>query len=233
MLIFKGLQKTTLIDFPGEVACTLFLPKCNFRCPYCYNPSLVFEKDTGQAIPENEIFDFLEGRKGLLDGVCITGGEPTLHPELPEFCKKLKEKGFLVKVDTNGSNPKMLKRLIDEKLVDYIAMDIKAPIEKYEDVTGTKVDKEKIKKSVELIKKSGAKYEFRTTVLPKFISEDDLLEMAKWLKGAKLFAIQQFLPVPEMIDKSLGDAERYSKEELEQFGTLLAGFFEKVEVRNV
>ena len=233
MLIFKGLQKTTLIDFPGEVACTLFLPKCNFRCPYCYNPKLVFEKDTGQAIPEDEIFDFLEGRKGLLDGVCITGGEPTLHPELPEFCRKVKEKGFLVKVDTNGSNPEMLKQLIDEKLVDYIAMDIKAPIEKYEEVVGAKVDKEAIRESVDLIKKSRARYEFRTTVLPKFISQDDLLEMAKWLKGAKLFAIQQFSLAPEMIDKSLADAKRYSKEELEGFGTLLAGFFEKVEVRNV
>ncbi|MDP6670188.1 MAG: anaerobic ribonucleoside-triphosphate reductase activating protein [archaeon] len=233
MLIFKGLQKTTLIDFPGEIACTLFLPKCNFRCPYCYNPKLVFEKDTGQSIPENEIFDFLDGRKGLLDGVCITGGEPALHTELPKFCRKVKEKGFLVKVDTNGSNPEMLKRLIDEKLVDYIAMDIKAPLEKYEEVTGVAVDKEAIKKSVELIKKSGVKYEFRTTILPKFISENDLLEIGKWLKGAKFFALQQFSPAPEMIDKSLGNEKRYTKEELKGFGKLLEGFFEKVEVRNV
>lgn len=233
MLVFKGIQKTTLIDFPGEIACTLFLPKCNFRCPYCYNPNLVFDKDTGQAIPENEILDFLDGRKGLLEGVCITGGEPTLHPELPEFCKKVKDRGFLVKVDTNGSNPEMLKRLISEKLVDYIAMDIKAPLEKYEKVAGVEVDKEAIKQSVELIKESGLKYEFRTTILPKFLSFDDLLEIAKWLKGAKLFALQQFYPAPEMIDKSLADEKIYSKEELAHFGTLLASFFEKVDVRNV
>lgn len=233
MLVFKGIQKTTLIDFPGEVACTLFLPKCNFRCPYCYNAALVLDKDTGVSIPENEFFGFLDERKGFLDGVCITGGEPTLHSGLPEFCGKVKGKGFLVKVDTNGTNPKMLKELVKKKLVDYIAMDIKAPPEKYDMVACVKVDKGAIKESIGLIKNSGIKYEFRTTVLPKFLGKEDLLAIGKWLKGSRLYCIQQFQGEGDLIDKSLKNAERYSKEELEQFASMLSPFFEKVELRNV
>ncbi len=233
MLVFKGIQKTTLIDFPGEVACTLFLPKCNFRCPYCYNASLVFGRETGISISENEFFDFLGERRDFLDGVCITGGEPTLHSALPKFCDKVKQHGFLVKVDTNGTNPGMLKQLIEAGSIDYIAMDIKAPPEKYEEIAKVKVDKEAIKESVELIKSSGISYEFRTTVLPKFLRGDDLLSIGKWLKGSTLYCLQQFSPQGDLIDKSLKEAKRYSGEELHSFAQKLKPFFENVEVRNV
>ena len=233
MLVFKGIQKTTLIDFPGEVACTVFLPKCNFRCGYCHNKQLVLEQETGISITEKQLFDFLDGRKGFLDGVCITGGEPSLHKALPEFCRKLKEKGFLVKVDTNGSNSTMLKQMVDEKIVDYIAMDIKAPLEKYDVVAGVKVNKEAIKKSVELIRKSGLDYEFRTTVLPKLVSEEDLLAIGKWLNGSKLYALQQFYAVGELLDESLKSQKPYPKQKLLAFKKMLEPYFSKVEVRNV
>jgi len=233
MLVFKGIQKTTLIDFPGEVACTVFLPKCNFRCPYCYNAALVFGQETGASIPENELFDFLDKRKGLLDGVCITGGEPTLYAELSEFCKKLKEKGFLVKLDTNGTNPEMLRKLIGKKLVDYIAMDIKAPLRKYNEVANVKVDVVAIEKSAKLVMESGLRYDFRTTILPKFVSKEDLLEIGMWLKGAKMYALQQFSPEGDLVDKSLRNAKRYSMEQLQEFASALKPFFEKVELRNV
>ncbi len=233
MLVFNGIQKTTLVDFPGQVACTLFLPKCNFRCPYCYNSALVFEQDTGVKITEQEAFDFLESRKNLLDGVCVTGGEPSLHAELPDFFRKLKEKGFLVKLDTNGSNPQVLKKLFDEKLVDYVAMDIKAPLEKYPEVCNASVDLKAIAESVKLIRESGINYEFRTTVLPKFIGKDDLLAIGKWLNGSKLYALQQFFSEGNMLDPSLKNEKRYSRVDIELFAEMLNPFFGRVEVRNV
>jgi len=141
MLTIKGLQKTTLVDYPNKVACTIFLPRCNFRCGFCYNKDLVIDYDRLPSIQEEEIINFLKEKKKWLDGVVFTGGEPTLHRELPNFIKKIKEMGFLVKIDTNGTNPKMLKELIDNNIVDYIAMDIKAPLEKYDKITGVNVDK--------------------------------------------------------------------------------------------
>ena len=177
-----GLQKTTLIDYPGKVACTVFLIGCNFRCPFCYSGELVLpEKIKKQPkISEKEFFDFLEERKGLLEGVVICGGEPTIHQDLPEFCKKIKDFGYLVKLDTNGSNPEMLEKLIDAKLIDYTAMDIKAPKQKYEFYSGVKIDIKKIEKSVDILKKGKVNYEFRTTVAPG-LSKLDFLEIANWI----------------------------------------------------
>ncbi len=233
MLVFGGIQKTTLVDYPGEVACTLFLPKCNFRCPYCYNSKLVFNESTGVKIPESEVFEFLEERKGFLDGVCITGGEPTLHSELPNFCAKLKKFGLKVKLDTNGTNPEMLKKLVSKKLVDYIAMDIKADPENYDMVCHSPVNMDAINESIGIIRDSKLKYEFRTTVLPKFHTKESLLKIGGWLKGADFYALQQFSPAPEMIDQSLEEASKYAKEELESFAKALKPFFNRIEVRNV
>jgi len=229
-LVFKGIQKTTLIDFPRHVACTLFLSKCNFRCGYCYNTSLVLEQETGISLSEQNVFDFLEERKNFLDGVCITGGEPTLHSELPGFCKKIKEKGFLVKLDTNGTNPKMLEFLVKKNLVDFIAMDIKAPEEKYSKICGAKADLEKIKKSIELIKNSGIDYEFRTTLVP-LLSEKDLLSIGELLKGSKKFVLQQFHKDMALLNPEFKKLEPYSKEKLEEFAEKLRPFFESIEIR--
>ena len=233
LLVFKGIQKTTLIDFPKQVACTLFLPKCNFKCPFCYNPQLVLNKDTGTSITEKQVFEFLEERKGFLDGVCVTGGEPLLHPNIIEFCKKLKQKGFLVKIDTNGTFPEILQKLIEEKAVDYIAMDIKNTKEKYNKTTGIKADLEKIEKSIALIKKSSIEYEFRITVVPELHSKQDLLEIGKWLKGSKQFFLQQFNPTVPLLDKSLEESKTYQRKELNEFAKELKPFFGKIAVREV
>jgi len=230
MMIFKGVQKLTLIDYPGKIACTLFTFGCNFRCPYCHNPELVVENNT-PSIPEEQIMSFLEKRKNFLEGVCITGGEPTLYSDLPEFIKKVKRLGFSVKLDTNGTNPEMVKELINKKLVDYIAMDIKAPLEKYDDVVKVKADKKKIKESVEIIK-SFPEHEFRTTIIPELLSRDDMIAIAKWLKGAKRFFIQQFRP-SKTLDKSFLAKQPYSKEELEKIRESIKPYFEVCEIRNV
>jgi len=233
LIIFKGIQKTTLIDFPGKVACTLFLPKCNFRCPFCYNKQLVFDEDTGVEITEAEVFDFFKERKGFLDGVCITGGEPTLHKDLPLFLEKTKALGFLSKLDTNGTVPEMLKILLKKNLLDYISMDIKSSKKEYETAAGVKVDLKKIEESISLIRKSGIDYEFRTTLVPKIHQEQDVLEIGQWLKGSKLFFLQQFNSNIDLLDSKLQGTGSFSVEELENFAKTLKPFFDKVGVRRI
>ena len=195
-----GLQKTTLIDYPGRVACTVFLIRCNFRCPFCYSSELVLKEKIKEQprIPEQDFFDFLEKRKNQLDGVVICGGEPTVNPELSDFCKKIKEMGFLVKLDTNGSNPEMLQKLISDKLVDYVAMDIKAPKEKYPETIGYGRDfndilVKQVSESVDILNKREVDYEFRTTFAPKILNKQDILDIAKWISPAKRYYIQNFV----------------------------------------
>lgn len=233
MLVFKGIQKTTLIDFPGKVASTLFLPKCNFRCPFCYNSQLVFEKGTGVDIPEKEALQFLEGRKGFLDGVCVTGGEPLLHQDLEGFLSRVKGLGLLTKLDTNGSKPEFLKRLLSKGLLDYIAMDIKAAPKDYNRAAGIRVDMDAIRESVESIKESGLGYEFRTTVVPGLHSREGMLEIGKWLNGSKRFFLQQFNAGMPLLDKSLEKAKPFTAEELECFAQSLKPFFKEVHVRGI
>jgi pyruvate formate lyase activating enzyme len=182
MIKIGGLQKTTLIDYPGKVACTVFLMGCNFRCPFCYSSELVLPKKIKKQpiIPEKEFFDFLKGRKGLLDAVVLCGGEPTIFHDLPKFCEKIKKMGFLVKLDTNGSNPEMLEKLIGAQLIDYVAMDIKAPKEKYSEAAGVKVNLEALEKSVDILKLGRIGYEFRTTVAPGLISQD-IFKITDWI----------------------------------------------------
>jgi len=225
------MQKTTLIDYPEKMACIVFLPRCNFNCGYCFNRQLVKEPEQLPTISEEEFFGFLEKRKGWLDAVVITGGEPTLQKDLPAFVKKIKQKGFLVKLDTNGSNPEMLARLLEEKLLDFVAMDIKTSPANYEKVANCKVDLEKIKKSASLIMQQAPDYEFRSTVLPRFYSKNDAIAIGEWLNGAKKIALQQFRPEADLIDKGMRAEKKYSDAELKELMAIMQRFFEKVELR--
>ena len=230
--MIKGFQKLSLIEYPEKISAIVFLGNCNFKCHFCYNTDLVKNYDQLPDIPEKEITDFLATRKGLLDGLAITGGEPTIHRDLPEFAKKVKDLGFLVMLETNGSNPNMIKELIDNKLVDYIAMDIKAPLEKYDEVAGVKVNKKDIQENVDIIRNSGIDYEFRTTVIPKHFKEEDALTIGKWLKGSKRYILQQFRP-----EKTLNDdyrkMESYPPEKMKELAEKMKPFFDSVKLRGI
>lgn len=229
-MLIGGLQKLTLIDYPGKIAATVFTMGCNFLCSFCHNPELVdplLMKDQ-PALSESEIFEFLEKRKGDLEGVCVTGGEPTLHKDLAGFLSKIKSLGFSVKLDTNGSHPEMLENLIREKLVDYIAMDIKAPFDKYRGITGT-ANLEKIKKSIEIIK-NFPEYEFRTTVVPRFHTKEDIIQIAKEISPAKKFFLQQFYPT-KTLDPEFKKEKGYSKEILAEFCEAVKPYFDYCGVR--
>jgi len=228
-----GFQKLTLIDYPGHLATTVFTVGCSFRCPFCHNPELV---DRGswnveQSSKEKEFFKFLKTRLGKLDGVCITGGEPTIQPDIIEFIKKIKEMGYAVKLDTNGTRPDVVRKVIQEKLVDFIAMDIKNHLEKYDETTGSKTDQGRIRLSVELIKNSGINYEFRTTVVPGLHVEKDFIKIAEWLKGAKSYWLQRYRQ-SKILDPTL--PERIIKDktlDLEKILETLTPHFEKVGIR--
>ena len=228
-----GLQKLTLVDYPGKVAATVFLIGCNFKCPFCQNPELVDpEKIKKQPkISEKEFFAFLDSKKGLIEGICITGGEPTIHADLIDFIKKIKNKGFLIKLDTNGSSPEMLEKLIRAKLLDFIALDIKSSENNYSKASGVKVDLEKINKSIDLIKTSGLDCEFRTTAVPGLVEKEDIEQMGEWLKGAKKFALQQFQN-KKVLDKKFTKIEPYSEEIFKEFQKILEKYIEKVELRS-
>ena len=187
-----GLQKMTLLDFPGHVACTVFTGGCDFRCPFCHN----FELVDGSAPPvmeDEELIAFLEKRKGLLDGVAFTGGEPCLQKNLPDLMRRVKSMGYAVKLDTNGNHPEMLRRMMEEGLVDYVAMDIKNSPEKYAMTAGLeKLDLSAVKESVRLLMEGNVDYEFRTTVVAEFHEEEDFVVIGEWLKGAKAYYLQSF-----------------------------------------
>ncbi|MBU1085512.1 MAG: anaerobic ribonucleoside-triphosphate reductase activating protein [Candidatus Beckwithbacteria bacterium] len=213
------MQKTTLIDFPGRVACTVFTVGCNYRCPFCHNKDLVslknFKEAKLKAISEEDFFKFLEKRKKILDGVCITGGAPTIWPDLGDFCKKIKDLGFEVKLDTNGSNFKMLKKLIEEKLVDFVAMDIKTVFEDYSKAIGVKLPAPI--ESIKLILESGLEYEFRTTVVPGIHDRKNLVVLAKQLKKIKTdfrWVLQQFRPM-NCLDLAYLKVKPYNFKEME------------------
>ena len=193
-MIFGGLEKATLIDYPGRIACMVYTIGCNMRCPYCHNPELVDEL-TETRITEREVFNFLDTRKDMLEGVVITGGEPTIHGEdLLRFMRKVKRLGFLVKLDSNGTNPLFLKRAIAERVVDYIAMDVKAPLARYSQIAARPVDTAAIAESIRLLIASPILYEFRTTVIKGVLSPADIEEIGKEIQGAKRYFLQKFIP---------------------------------------
>ncbi|MCF7792806.1 MAG: anaerobic ribonucleoside-triphosphate reductase activating protein [Candidatus Cloacimonetes bacterium] len=189
-----GFQKFSLIDYPGKICAIVFTQGCNFRCPYCHNPELVEADKFCNPIPEEEIINFLENRKGKLDAVSITGGEPTLHSDLINFLLECRSMGFSIKLDTNGTNPDILEKIIRLKLVDYLAMDIKAPLPKYAEVTCSNVDSKSIKRSIKLIENSNIDYEFRSTLVQNLLTTDDVLIMGQMLGKAKRYLLQKFVP---------------------------------------
>ena len=230
--MIKGLQKTTLIDYPGKIACTIFIGGCNFRCGYYYNSDLVFKLNEIPSITEEQIFNFLETRKKFLEGVCITGGEPTLYPGLEIFIKKIKDLGFSVKLDTNGSNSEVLERLLKGHLLDYVAMDVKASLENYEWVIGTKVSREKLKGSIELIKKSGVDYEFRTTIIPDVIDSEQITAICQEIKGAKRYFLQQFRPDKKAIGEKYRKMKPLPISRLREFQDIARQAIPEVAIRN-
>ena len=192
-----GLQRLTLLDFPGRVACTVFVTGCNFRCPFCHNMDLAeLSVDTG-LFDEEDFFDFLEDRKGILDGVAITGGEPLLNPEIEIFMRRIKNHGYLVKLDTNGSNPRELRECIASGLVDYVAMDIKSSPGKYASACGkSHVPMDKIRESIKILKRSDVDYEFRTTVVDELHDVNDFEQIGRLIEGADVYYIQPFVDSP-------------------------------------
>lgn len=224
-----GLQKVTLLDFPGKVACTVFLTGCNLRCPYCHNPDLVLTKDNGKYISEKEFFEFLLSRKGKLDGVCITGGEPTLYPNLTNLIRRIREMGFLVKLDSNGTVPEILKPLLREKLLDYVAIDIKNAPSQYAETCGADVI-EYVEKSVALLKNSNIDYEFRTTVCHPFHSPKCLEEIGRWLRNAKRYYIQPFVDSGNLLGSGVSVM---TKSELETLLNAVKSYIPAAELRGV
>jgi pyruvate formate lyase activating enzyme len=221
-----GLLKTTLIDYPGEIACIVFLVGCNFRCPFCYSKELVNDICNDLVLEEEDFFLFLEKRKGLLDACVICGGEPTLNKEIFQFCKKIKALGYKVKLDTNGSNPDVIKRLIEEKLIDYIAMDVKAPFSKYSKAAGARVNISKIKESIQLIKGSGIDYEFRTTIVPEIHVLNDLKKIAKEIGPAKKYFIQSFRNDKDLIDPYFKTVTPFNEFEIQKIINEIKHYFE-------
>lgn len=228
----KGLQKLTLIDYPQKIACTVFLAGCNFRCPWCYSPELVLPERIKEMpdVKKEDFFQFLDERKGKIEGVVICGGEPTISKELPEFAREIKEKGFLVKLDTNGSNPKALKGIIKAGYVDFIAMDVKVPLERYTEVEGLNAKKEDIKESIEIIKGSGVEYEFRTTVVPGVHEEEDIMRIAKEIAPADNYFLQNFLP-EKTLKKNFLHKNPFSKEQMEGFKEAARQYVKTCQVR--
>ena len=224
-----GLQKTTFIDYPEKIACIVFTQGCNFRCGYCHNPELFENKEPVLSVLA--FFEFLNKRKGKLDGVVITGGEPTLHgKDLIEFIKEVKSLGFLVKLDTNGTHPDVLQELLNENLLDYIAMDIKAPLAKYKTITQTDIDTKIIKKSIDMIMNSGVDYEFRTTIVKSQLSVEDLRQIGELIQGAKRYYMQKFLAT-KILDETLMSEESYTEEEFKNLRTILEEYVDFVDYR--
>ncbi len=225
-----GLQKITLLDFPGCVACTVFTSGCNFRCPYCHNAPLVDKLPEDELSDDSEVFELLGKRRGVLDGVAITGGEPLMQNDIKDFIVRVKSMGFKVKLDTNGSFPERLKELISEGLLDYIAMDIKAPLERYKEVAGNGAVADKIKESIDIIKSSGVPYEFRTTVVKELHSESDFEAVGKLIEGADKYYIQCFKDSGNILHDGLSAP---SKAELQKYLTAAKKYVPSAQLRGV
>lgn len=208
----QGFYKLTLLDYPGHMACSIFTGGCNYRCPFCHNASLVTHPNETPSYSEQEILRFLQSRVGILEGVCITGGEPTLHPQLPSFIRQIKDLGYLVKLDTNGSNPMLLKSLIDEGLLNYVAMDIKNCPSKYAMSIGfTEYDMTPVQTSIHILMSSGIDYEFRTTVVRSLHTPQDFVEIAKLITGCRHYYLQSFVDSGDLIQSGMTG---YSKSEM-------------------
>ncbi len=226
-----GYNKTTLLDYPGKVAATVFLGSCNFRCPFCHNSSLVAHADLQPDISQEEILDFLKKRKGILEGVCISGGEPTLSDELPDFLRAIKQIGYDIKLDTNGSRPYMVKNLAAEGLIDKVAMDIKACPDNYRALSGLRYpDMDAIRETAAFLLEGKIDYEFRTTVVRELHTEKDFQEIGKWLAGAKAYYLQAYKDSEEVLQPGFSS---YTRTELENFRKILLETIPLVEIRGI
>lgn len=224
-----GFQKTSLLDYPDEISAIIWTLGCNFNCPFCYNPDVV--KKNAKIISEEEILSFLEKRKNVIDGLVVTGGEPFLQKDIGSFCEKIKKIGYKIKIDTNGTYPEKLEELLDNKIVDYIAMDVKAPKGKYKKLAGVDVDISKIDESIQIIKNKAPDYEFRTTVVPGLISLKDVVEIAKWLENSKRFYLQQFKDNAFHISKKFDNVRPYDFTELNQMLQKVKPYFKECFLR--
>lgn len=249
-MIISGIQKTSLIDYPRKICTVLFTRGCNFFCGFCHNPELVLPQKFRARIPLYKIFAHLKKLRGKIEGVVITGGEPTIHKDLPDFIKKIKRLGYAVKLDTNGTNPKMLQKLINQKLIDYVAMDIKGPLEKYHTITGRRINIDKIKESVKIIKQlslnpstlskvegrnyphqsASIQYEFRTTVVPTLHEKSDFIKIAKWLSGTNKYYLQKFRPALTL-NQHLQKIKPFTEKEMQEFKRILQKRIKKVIIR--
>ena len=230
VLRIGAIQRTSLIDYPGLISCVLFTQGCNFRCGYCHNPELLDANNWSKPLLLDSIFNFLVKRVGKIDSVVITGGEPTLHLGLPDFIKKIKNMGFKVKLDTNGTNPEMLKGLLKDFLVDYIAMDVKAPLSKYSLITGGDVRMDQIRSSINLIMSKAPDYEFRTTVVEDQLDFADILKLGADIKGAKRYYLQKFVPTKTNLSEFM-DRQPPTDEILDEMRTALLDFVDFVGIR--
>ncbi len=213
-MVIQGLQKLTLLDYPGQIACTVFTAGCNFRCPFCHNASLVIDTYNNENIPEEEFFSFLKKRRGILDGVCVSGGEPLIQHGIEDFLGQIKELGFLVKLDTNGSFPDKLRKAVKKGVVDYVAMDIKNSRESYGKTIGIEdYDIQNVQKSVSFLLGGEVSYEFRTTVVREFHQRSDFESIARWIRGAERYYLQQFLDSGDLIR---GGLHGYNRDIMEQ-----------------
>ena len=228
---FCGMNKTTLLDYPGHVAATLFTGGCNMRCPFCQNSILVLAPWEQPELSEQEVLDFLHRRQGILEGVCITGGEPTLHPELEDFVRRVRELGYLIKLDTNGYRPQILRRLLEEKLLDYVAMDIKASRERYGVACGVpELELHRIEESVELLKASSISYEFRTTVVKGIHSPEEFTAIGQWLQGCRAYYLQSFRDSGQVMQPGF---EEFDRRELEEMRERAAQYIPQTELRGL
>lgn len=228
VMIISGMQKLTLVDYPGHTACIVFTQGCNFKCPFCHNSGLIQGENNSSKIDEQVLFDYLDKRKGLIDGVCVSGGEPLLQKDIELFIRKIKEKGYKVKLDTNGSKPDVLKKLLDCNLVDYVAMDVKNVFNKYDITAGTSISLDKIKESINLLKNSNVDYEFRTTVVKQLHSFEDIKEILEYLGRDVKYYIQNYRDCDTVLKKGLSG---FSDEELLDIQEKLEKKFPNVVIR--
>lgn len=230
-MVIQGLQKLTLLDYPEKVACTVFTAGCNFRCPFCHNASLVIDTYKNKEIPSEEFFDFLKKRQGILDGVCVTGGEPLIQHGIEDFLRRIKELGYAVKLDTNGSFPDKLARIVEAGLVDYVAMDIKNSQESYGRTIGIEdYDLRNIHRSVQYLLGDAVPYEFRTTVVRQFHQRSDFKSIGKWIRGARHYYLQQFVDSGDLIQPGLSG---YNKDIMGQALEIVKPYVPNAELRGV
>jgi len=233
---FKGFEKLSLIEYPGKIVAVVFTGGCNFRCPFCQNPDLVLNSKNLSSISEEEVVNYLVSKRKYLDGLAITGGEPTIYKDLPNFLAKVKRENFLIELETNGSEPLMMKELIDNHLIDYVALDIKSPLiwEKYKEAAGidSKELFERVKESLKLLLKFRVEYELRTTLVPGLLTEEDIIKIAEQIKGAKRYVLQQFIP-ERTLQKDYENIKPYSSEELKRIKERVKNFLGVCEVRGM